>query len=84
LWKNPLKELCNKAYNVKIQQFIKMPTPDHMVRIDDKMEEVLHLFVVERHDSLFIQDGQGIVGLILFSDMYKKISETMKSCPLPT
>jgi predicted transcriptional regulator len=84
LWKNPLKELCNKAYNLKIQQFIKMPTPDHMVRIDNKMEEVLHLFVVERHDSLFIQDGLGIVGLILFSDMYKKISETMKSCPLPT
>lgn len=84
LWQDPLKELCNKAYVVKIQDFIKIPTPDHMVRIDDKMEEVLHLFVVERHDSLFVQDEENIVGLLLFSDLYKKISEAMKACPLPS
>ena len=83
MWKNPLNELCNKAYRVKIQEFIKMPTPDHMVKINDKMEEVLHLFVIERHDSLFVQDGQEIVGLIMFADIYLKIRETMKSCPLP-
>lgn len=84
LWQDPLKELCSKAYTVMIQDFIKMPTPDHMVRIDDKMEEALHLFVVERHDSLFVQDGQNIVGLILFSDVYTKIREAMQACPLPT
>ena len=84
LWKNPLKELCKKSYTVKIQEFIKMPTPDHMVRIDDKMEEVLHLFVIERHDSLFVQEGRDIAGLILFADVYHKIRETMKSCPLPS
>ena len=84
LWKDPLKELCNKAYGVKIHDFIKMPTHDHMVKIDDKMEEVLHLFVVERHDSLFVQDGENIAGLILFSDVYKKIREAMQACPLPS
>jgi predicted transcriptional regulator len=83
LWHDPLKELCKKVYNVKIHEFIKMPTPDHMVRIDDKMYEAFHLFVVERHDSLFVQDGQDIVGLIRFSDVYKKIREAMKACPLP-
>ena len=84
LWHDPLKELCKKSYHVKIHEFIKMPTPDHMVRVDDKMYEAFHLFVVERHDSLFVQDGQNIVGLIRFSDVYKKIREAMKSCPLPT
>lgn len=84
LWKDPLKELCNKAYVVTIQDFIKMPTADHMVRIDDKMEEVLHMFVVERHDSLFVKDGQSTIGLILSSDVYKKIREAMQACPLPT
>lgn len=84
LWVNSLDELCNKAHLVKIHEFIKMPTPDHMVKIDDKMDKALHLFVVGRHDSLFVQDGQDIVGLIRFSDIYKKIRETMKSCPLPT
>jgi len=84
LWQDPLKELCKKTYAVKIHEFIKMPTSDHMVRIDDKMYEAVHLFVVERHDSLFVQDGHDIVGLIQFSDVYKKIKVAMKVCPLPT
>ncbi|MCK9175979.1 MAG: CBS domain-containing protein [Desulforhopalus sp.] len=84
LWQAPLGELCNKACLVKIHEFIKMPTPDHMVRIDDTMDKAFHLFVVERHDSLFVQDGQDIAGLIRFSDVYKKIREVMKACPLLT
>ena len=84
LWQPPLGELCNKNHLVKIHEFIKMPTPDHMVSIDDKMDKAFHLFVVGRHDSLFVQDGQDIAGLIRFSDVYKKIIEVMKECPLPT
>ena len=84
LWHKPLGELCKKAYDIKIHDFIKMPTPDHMVKINDKMDEAFHLFVVGRHDSLFVQDGEDIVGLIRFSDVYKKIRETLRACPLPT
>ncbi len=83
LWHRPLGELCEKAHTVKIQNFIKMPTPDHMVMIDDNLDVAFHLFVVKRHGSLFVKDGQNIVGLILFSDVYKKIREIMKSCPIP-
>ena len=84
LWYKPLGELCKKANGIKICDFIKMPTPDHMVKTDDKMDEAFHLFVVGRHDSLFVQDGQDIVGLIRFSDVYKKIREILRACPLPT
>jgi len=84
LWHRPLGELCEKANSIKIHNFIKMPTPDHMVMIDDNVDIAFHLFVVRRHGSLFVKDGQNIVGLILFSDIYKKIRETMKSCPVST
>ena len=82
LWHKPLGELCKKAYDIKIHDFIKMPTPDHVVKADDKMDAAFHLFVIGRHDSLFVQDGEEIVGLIRFSDVYKKIKETMRACPL--
>lgn len=84
LWHKPLGELCKKAYGIKISDFIKMPTPDHMVKTDDKMDDAFHLFVVGRHDSLFVQDREDIVGLIRFSDVYKKIRETIRTCFLPT
>jgi len=83
LWQRPLSELCKKAYNVKIQNFIKLPSPDHMVNGDDKMDNAFHLFVVGRHDSLFVKDGEKIVGLIRFSDVYSKIAQTMRECPIP-
>jgi len=83
LWHRPLGELWKKAHSVKIHNFIKMPTPDHMVRVDDRMDAAFHLFVVGRHGSLFVKDGQDIVGLIRFSDVYKKIREIMKAHPRP-
>lgn len=84
LWHKPLEELCKKAHDIKIHEFIKMPTPDHMVRTNDLMDKAFHLFILGRHDSLFVQDGNDIVGLIRFSDVYKKIKETIKACPFPT
>ncbi len=68
---------------VKIENFIKLPTPDHMVLAGDSMDSAFHLFVVGRHDSLFVTDGKAIVGVIRFSDVYRKIVETMRECPLP-
>lgn len=82
LWERPLAELCGKAYSVKIENFIRLPTPGHMVRVDDRMDKAVNLFIMGRHDSLFVTDGGQIVGLIRFSDVYKGIAETMKACPL--
>ena len=83
LWQRPFEKLCERVHSIKIHNFIKMPTPDHMVMVDDNVDAAFHLFVVSRHGSLFVKDGQNIVGLILFSDVYKKILETMGGCPLP-
>jgi hypothetical protein len=47
------------------------------------MDKAFHLFVVGRHDSLFVTDGKAIVGVIRFSDVYRKIVQTMRECPLP-
>jgi CBS domain-containing protein len=82
LWQEPLSDLCKKAYTLKIVNFVKMPTPDHMVNADDKMGDAFHLFVIGRHDSLFVRDGEELVGLIRFSDVYRKISQAIKECPV--
>jgi hypothetical protein len=82
LWEKPLSELCRKANDVKIENFIRLPTPDHMVGANEKMDKAFHLFVAGRHDSLFVKEGEQIVGLIRFSDVYKKIVQTMRECSL--
>lgn len=82
-WQKPLADLCRKAYKGKIESFITLPSPDHMVTTEDQMDKAFHLFVVGRHDSLFVKEGERIVGLIRFSDVYRKITQTMKECPMP-
>lgn len=82
LWHKPFTELWERSNSVKINDFIKMPT-QQMVNVNDKIEAAFHLFMVGRHGSLFVQDKGKIVGLILFSDVYKKIREKIRSCDFP-
>lgn len=82
LWEKPLAELCRKATEVKIENFVKAQTSDHILKPDDTMDTAIHLFVVGRHDSLFVKDHRAIVGVLLFSDTYLKIVQTMHECRL--
>lgn len=82
LWQRPLADMCKKAYSVKIKNYVKMPTPHHMVDADDRMDDAFHLFVVGRHDSLFVREENKIVGLIRFPDVYRRIVQTIRECPI--
>ncbi|MGB5232047.1 MAG: CBS domain-containing protein [Desulfoprunum sp.] len=86
LWGDPFHDLCRKAAQVQIQDFLKGPSEGQTVGVDDLMAKCFHLFVMNRHDSLFVVDGERIVGLLRFSDVYREVSRTMKECridPLP-
>ena len=80
LWENPFQDLCRKAGNVQIKDFFKNPTGDQRVDADDRLSRCFHLFVMHRHDTLFVIQDDDIVGLLRFSDVYRKVSETMKAC----
>lgn len=83
LWKTPFSDLCRKARDVKIKDFIaKASMEDQSVKIDDSLAKAFDWFVMGRHDSLFVFENKKIVGLLRFSDVYKKVSVTMKECGL--
>jgi len=80
LWENPFKDLCRKAEGVRIKDFLKAPSKGQTVTPDDPLNKCFHLFVMNRHDALFVMENNRIVGLLRFSDVYRKVSETMKAC----
>jgi predicted transcriptional regulator len=82
LWQTPLAELCSKAQSLKVADFQNTPSPSHTVAVGDSMEKVLHRFVLARHDSLFVKEGDKIIGLLRFSDVYKAVSRALKECRL--
>ena len=84
LWGDPFHDLCRKAGEVEIKDFLKGPSEGQTVMVDDLMAKCFHLFVMNRHDSLFVVDGERIVGLLRFSDVYREVSRTMKECRIAT
>lgn len=80
LWQEPLADLCRKSAEFKVETFATKPSKGHMVDIDDRMDKVFHFFAMARHDSLFVMEKDKVIGLLRFSDVYKKLSQQIKEC----
>jgi len=80
LWENPFRDLCRKAGDIRIKDFIQPPGEGQSTLAEDPLAKCLHRFVVGRHDALFVLKKTDIVGLLRFSDLYKTVSKTMKAC----
>lgn len=85
LWQTPFSDLCRKARDVKIKDFVfKASHEERAVQADDSLAKAFDWFVMGRHDSLFVFAGKKLVGLLRFSDVFKKVSNTMKECGIKT
>jgi len=82
LWENPFRDLCRKAVEIRVKDFIKGAYEGQSVTAGDPMAKCFHLFVMNRHDALFVLEEDNIIGLIRFSDIYRKASEIMKECSI--
>ncbi|GAB6057435.1 CBS domain-containing protein [Desulfonatronum parangueonense] len=74
----PWDDLCVKAKNVRVKEFLRKLTPAQVVQASDSLNEALHRFILGGHDSLFVTDGQKLVGVIRFSDVYREIQGKIK------
>jgi hypothetical protein len=80
LWESPFKDLCRKAGDVHVKDFVNIPGEGQTVDVEDSLSKSFHLFVVNRHDTLFVLEKDQFVGLLGFSDVYKEVSSKMKEC----
>lgn len=74
----PWDDLCAKAKDARVKDFLRKPTPAQVVQVSDTLNEALHRFILGGHDSLFVTDGQKLVGVIRFSDVYREIQGRIK------
>ncbi len=52
LWSRPFDELCRKAVDVKVKDFMGRPEENRIVSPSDSLSEALHMFVTGNHDSV--------------------------------
>ncbi|WP_028573938.1 CBS domain-containing protein [Desulfonatronovibrio hydrogenovorans] len=73
----PLSDLCSKAAQTKVRDFLRPVTEIQTIRSGASLNQALHRFIVTRFDSLFVVDDGKLVGVLRFSDVYREIYKTI-------
>jgi CBS domain-containing protein len=82
LWDKPLSDICSKAARMKVKDIMYTPTEGEYVEENASLGEAIHQLVMGHHQSLLVTRGEEIVGILRLVDVFKEVSEAMKSCEL--
>jgi len=79
LWNELPEDLCRKAMNRPVKEFMHMPTEGEYITEDAHMREAVHLLVMGQHHSLLVTRGADIVGILRLTDVLMAIFQLMKT-----
>ena len=82
LWRKPLDGLCKKAAALTMKEIMHTPAAGEYIAEDASLDTAIHLLVMGRHQSLLVKHGEEVVGILRLSDMFKKICDGIKACPV--
>ena len=75
-------EMCRRAANLKVTNFMYSPTEGEYIEADATLCEAIHMFVMGNHQSLLVTKDDKVVGILRLTDVFNKIFHTMKTCTL--
>jgi len=82
LWDQPLSDLCRKASEIRVVDFMHTPAEGEYIREESSLEEAIHLLVAGRYHSLLVTRGNDIIGILKLTDVFNEIFQRMKTCNL--
>lgn len=80
LWDKPLSDICTKATQVKVKEFMHTPSEGEYVEEEATLEKAIHMLLMGRHQSLLVTRGEDIVGVLRLTDVFKDIFQRVKAC----
>lgn len=75
LWAKPFEDLCQSAGRLKVADIMRLPRQSTLIKAVDSLDAAFNHFLAGRHDSLFVMDGDTVVGILSFSDVYRAVSQ---------
>jgi CBS domain-containing protein len=82
LWESPLKDICRKAGEKRVKDFMYTPTEGEFVSVNATLDEAIHQLVLGQHQSLLVTKEQEIVGILRLTDVFAAVFHVMKQCSL--
>ncbi|MDO9111949.1 MAG: CBS domain-containing protein [Desulfatirhabdiaceae bacterium] len=82
LWESPLKDICRKAGEKRVTDFMHAPTEGEYVSEEATLDEAIHQLVLGQHQSLLVTKDNEIVGVLRLTDVFAAVFHVMKQCSI--
>ena len=82
LWEAPLKDICKKASDIKVENFMVVPEEGEYVEKEASLNVAIHQLVMGHHQSLLVTEGKKIVGILRLTDVFTAVSSMVTACEI--
>ncbi|MCF8050134.1 MAG: CBS domain-containing protein [Desulfobacterales bacterium] len=80
LWSEPLENICGRAPNRHVKDFMQIPSEGMLIEERASLDEAIVKMVLQGHQSLLVTRQREIVGILRLSDVFSFICEKIKAC----
>jgi len=80
LFADPLSDICCKAGEQNVTNFMSRPTEGEFVSEDASLDIAVHQLILGHHQSLLVTRGDKIVGILRLTDVFASVFHAMKAC----
>ncbi len=80
LFATPLDDICRKAGEQNVKQFMGTPTEGEYVSEGASLDVAIHQLIMGHHQSLLVTRGGKIVGILRLTDVFAAVFHKMKEC----
>jgi CBS domain-containing protein len=82
LWNKPLNDICRKAAEQKVKNFMYTPAEGEYTDENNSLDEAIHQLIMGQHQSLLVTRDGNIVGILRLSDVFAEIVHNIKECKM--
>jgi len=81
LWDEAIDDICRKASVQTVRDFMYTPEESEYVQVTASLDVALHHLVMGSFQSLLVNDGPEVVGILRLSDVFDEIARKVQACP---
>jgi hypothetical protein len=82
LWNKPLDDICKKAGQKRVKDFVKSFDEGEIVEEETSLNEAIHLLVVGQLQSLLVMREGDVSGILRLTDVFHEVFKMVKACEL--